>query len=41
MTYEFYIKRPLEMVELKLNMTIDKTPRLINSLGRTVNHPFT
>ena len=40
MAYEYYIKQPTQMVELKLYMLIDKNPRLINTLERSVNHPL-
>ena len=40
MSYVFYFKQPLEMLELKLNMLLDETPQLINSLDGSVNHPF-
>ena len=39
MTYEKHIKRPVEAIELKLNMIIAKNPHLINSLNRSHNHP--
>ena len=35
MTYEYYINRPMQAIELKLNMIIAKNPQLINSLDRT------
>ena len=39
MTYECYIKQPMQIVELKLDMIIDNNPHLINALDRKVNHP--
>ena len=38
MNYEYYIKQPMQMVELKLNVTISKNPQVINSLERNFNH---
>ena len=32
MTYDNYIKYPMQAVELKLNMTLAKKPHLITSL---------
>ena len=40
MTYEHYIKNPMEMVELKLNMIISENPLLIISLDRDIQHPL-
>ena len=40
MTYELYIKRPMQMVDLKLNMIVDEHPQLINALNRSVNYPL-
>ena len=39
MNYKFYIKQPMEMIELNLNVIILKTPHLINSLHGSINHP--
>ena len=38
MNYENYIKEPMEMAELNLNMFIAKNPHLIISPDRTFNH---
>ena len=38
MTYEIYIKQPMQAVELRLNIIIAKNPHLINSLNRCINH---
>ena len=40
MTYEHYIKQPLQAIELKLNMIIAKNPQLINALDRNENQPL-
>ena len=40
MTYEHYIKQPMQAVELKLNMIVAKNPHLINSLYRYIKHPL-
>ena len=40
MTYEFHIKRPMQMVELKLNMIIDEKPDFTIALDRSANHPL-
>ena len=34
-------KKPMQMVELSLNMMIAKTPNLINCLDRSNNHLIT
>ena len=34
MIFEFYIKQPVQICELKLNMMIDENPHLINALDR-------
>ena len=39
MTYEYYIKQPMQLVELNLNMIIAKNPHLINSLYWSIDHP--
>ena len=39
-TYEYYIKQPMQMVELNLNMIINNDPHLINALDRSINHPL-
>ena len=38
MNFEYYIKQPMHMVELNLNMSIATNPDLINSLDRKINH---
>ena len=30
----------MEMIELELNIIVSKNPHLINSLGRSNNHPL-
>ena len=40
LTYEHYIKQPMQMVELRLNMITAKNQQLIKSLDRIVNHPL-
>ena len=40
MSYEYYIKQPKHMVEIKLNQILARNPHLINSLDRRVSHPF-
>ena len=37
MTYEFYIKQPMETVELRLILILDENPQLITSLDRSAN----
>ena len=39
MTYEHYIKQPMQAVELKLSMIVSKNPHLIYSLNRHISHP--
>ena len=38
--YEYYIKQPIEKVELNLNMIIAKNPHLMKSLDRSTNQPL-
>ena len=38
MTYDNYIKHPLQAIELKLNMMAAKKPHRMNSLNRSHNH---
>ena len=38
--YEYYIKQPMETVELNLNLINAKKPHLIHSLERSFNHPL-
>ena len=41
MTFQVYIKQPMQMVEFKLKISIDNVSHLINTLDRTaVNHPL-
>ena len=35
MTYDNYIKHPMQAIESKLNMIIAKDPHVINSLNRS------
>ena len=40
MTYDFYIKQPMQMVELEMNLLIGGNLHLINALDRSVSHPL-
>ena len=40
MTYDYYIKCPIPVVELKLNMNINKNHHPIKSLNRSHIHPL-
>ena len=40
MTYEFFVERPMQMVELILKMRIVENPHLRNALDRSDNHPL-
>ena len=40
LTYENYIKHPMQEIELKINMNIAKNPHLINSRNRYHIHPL-
>ena len=40
MTYKFYMKNPMHMVEVRLKMVIVKNPHLFNALERRVNQPL-
>ena len=40
MAYEFYIKQPMQMVEMKLIKIIHNNPYLINTLYRSINQPL-
>ena len=40
MTYEQYIKQPMQAVELKKNGNFDENPHLISSHNRYINHPL-
>ena len=40
MTYNYYLKQPRPMCEIRLNQIIAKNPRHIYHLKRFSNHPF-
>ena len=40
MTYKRYLKQPMHMCEIKLNMKIAQNPQLINSSDQSKNHPL-
>ena len=40
MTFEFYIKRPMQIVELKVNKNNNENLHCIIALDRSVNHPL-
>ena len=40
MTYEHYIKQPMQMVVLRLGLIIAQNPHLMNSLDRNVSQPL-
>ena len=40
MTYEHYIKQPMQAVEFRLKIIIAKNPYLISSLSRYNKHPL-
>ena len=40
MSYKYYVKNPMHMVERRLNMIISRKPHLIKALDRGVSHPF-
>ena len=40
MTYEHYIKQPMQAIESKLNMIFAKNPHLLISLNRFINQPL-
>ena len=37
---EYYIKQPMQILELNLKMIINNNPHLINVLDRSINHPL-
>ena len=39
MTHESYIKQPMQLIEMKLNMIFSKNSHLMKALGRNINHP--
>ena len=41
MSYDFQIKRPMQTVELKINMMFDENLHLTKTMQRSVNHPLT
>ena len=40
MNYDYYFKQRVEMVESNLNLIISKSPHVIISLDRSINHPL-
>ena len=40
MAHDFYIKQPMQIIELNLNMILDNQSHLIIALDRSVNHPL-
>ena len=40
MTYDFFIKKPMQRVELKLNKINIKNPHLVNTLDRNIIQPL-
>ena len=40
MTYKYYVKFPMSMLERRININIAKNPELINNLDRNKNHPL-
>ena len=40
MTYEYYLKQPKSMCEIKLNEIIARNPRFINFLNTIISHPL-
>ena len=41
MTYDYYLKLPKSMCEIKVNRILAKTPKLINYLNSFSTHPLT
>ena len=41
MTYNYYIKQPMPMCEIKLNQLLHKNPELINCLNIFITYQFT
>ena len=39
-TYEYFIKQPMQMVELNLKMIIINNPHPMNALDISINHPL-
>ena len=40
MTYDYYLKPPMPMCEIKLNQLLYKTPQFTNSLNKFIIYPF-
>ena len=40
MTYDYYLKPPMPMCEIKLNQLLHKTPQFTNSLNKIIIYPF-
>ena len=40
LTFELYIERPMQMVELKLIMIIEENDHIMNASDRTTSHPL-
>ena len=40
LTYNYYIKQPMPMCEIKLNQLLHKNPELINCFDRFLTYPF-
>ena len=40
LTFENYIKQPMQLAELNLNLIISKNPHLIYALDGRINHPL-
>ena len=40
MTYEYYINRPMQAVEMKLNMLIARNPELMKVIGDSKDNPL-
>ena len=36
MTYDYFLKQPMPLCEVKLNQILSKNPQLINSLNRFI-----
>ena len=40
LTYDYFLKQPMPMCEIKLNQPLHKNPEHINCLDRFIFHPF-
>ena len=40
MTYDYYLKQQLPMIEIRLNQILAKNPRLIYRLSRFLGNPY-